>query len=39
MDIHIICVPEGEDKEKAAGSFFKEIMAKNFLNQGKETDI
>ena len=38
-NIHVIGVAEEEEKEKRAGSLFKEIMAENFHNLGKETDI
>ena len=30
---------EGEERDKGAESVFDEIMAENFLNLGKETDI
>ena len=36
--ICIIGVPE-EEKEKGADNLFKEIIAENFPNQGKETDF
>lgn len=37
--IHIIEVPEEEEREKGTGNLFQEIIAENFPNQGKETDI
>ena len=38
-DIHIIGFPEGEEKRKGIEKVFEEIMADNFLNLKKETDI
>ena len=38
-NIHIIGVPEREEREKRAENLFEEIMAENFSNLGKETDI
>ena len=38
-NLHIIEVPEGEEREKGAESLFKETMTENFLNLGKERDI
>ena len=35
-NIHIIGVPEGEDKEKGTEKIFQEIIAENFPNMGKE---
>ena len=32
-------VPEGEEREKGSESLFKEIIAENFPNLGKELDI
>ena len=37
--IHIIRVPEGEEREKGPEKIFKKIIAKNFPNMGKETLI
>ena len=37
-NIHIIEVPEGEERGKVAENLFEEIVAKTFLNLGKETD-
>lgn len=31
--------PKGEEKEKGVEILFEEIMAENFYNVGKETDI
>lgn len=39
LDIRIIGIPQGEEREKEAESALKEIMAENFPNLGKETDI
>ena len=36
MNIHIIEVPEGEEREKGTEKIFQEIIAKNFPNMGKE---
>ena len=36
-NICIIGVPEGEEREKGPEKIFKEIIAKNFPNMGKET--
>ena len=36
-NIHIIGVPEGEDREKGPEKICEEIIAKNFPNTGKET--
>ena len=38
-NIRIIGVPEGEEREKGAENLFEEIMAENFPNLAKETDI
>ena len=38
-NIHIIGVPEGEEKEKGAEQTFEEIIAENFPKMGKETGI
>ena len=35
-NIHIIWVPEGEEREKETEKIFQEITAKNFPNIGKE---
>ena len=35
-NIHIIGVPEGEEREKGTEKIFQEIRAKNFPNMGKE---
>ena len=35
----VVGVPRGEEREKEAESLFREIMAENFPNLGKETDI
>ena len=37
--IRIIGIPEGEERKKGAGSLFKEIIAENFPNLGKELDL
>ena len=37
-NIHIIGVPEEEERGKVAQNLFEEIVAKTFLNLGKETD-
>ena len=34
--IHIIGVPEGEEREKGPEKIFKEIIDENFPNMGKE---
>ena len=38
-NIYIIGVPEGEEREKGVRNEFDEIMAENFPNVKKETDI
>ena len=35
-NIHIIGVPEGEEREKGPEKIFEEIIVKNFPNMGKE---
>ena len=35
-NIHIIGMPEGEEREKGTEKIFEEIIAKNFPNMGKE---
>ena len=35
-NIHIIGVPEGEEREKGPENIFEEIMVKNFPSMGKE---
>ena len=37
-NLHIIAIPEGEEKEKEIENIFEEIMAENFPHL-KETDI
>ena len=37
-NLHIIGIPEGEEKENGIETIFEEIMAENFANL-KETDI
>ena len=37
--IHITEIHEGEEREKKAGNLFEEIIAENFLNLRKETEI
>ena len=36
MNICIIGVPEGEEREKGPEKILKEIIAENFLSMGKE---
>ena len=36
-NIHIIGVPEGEEREKRSEKIYEEIIAENFPNMGKET--
>ena len=38
-NIHIIRVPEGEERQKVAENIIEGITAENFLNLGRETDI
>ena len=35
-NIHIIGMPEGEEREKGTEKIFQEIIAENILNMGKE---
>ena len=35
-NIHIIGVPEGEEREKGPEKIFENIIAENFCNRGKE---
>ena len=37
--IHIIRVPEGEEREKGPEKYFEEIMVENFPSMGKKTLI
>lgn len=37
INIHIIGMPEGEDREKGPDKLFEEIIAKNLPNVGKES--
>ena len=36
-NIHIVGVPEGEEREKETEKIFQEIIAKNFPHMGKES--
>ena len=38
-NICITGVPEGEEREKGSENLFEDIIAENFPNLGKETDI
>ena len=38
-NLHIIGVPEGEERKKGIKNLFEVIMAESFLNLKKETDI
>ena len=38
-NIHIIALPEGEERGKVAENIFKDIIPENVPNLGKETDI
>ena len=38
-NLHIIGIPEGEEKEKGIENIFEEIMAENFPNLKKENEI
>ena len=38
-NIRIIRVPEGGDRKKGTENLFEKIMAENFPNLAKETDI
>ena len=35
-NIHIIWVPEGEEREKGSKKIFEEVIVENFPNMGKE---
>ena len=35
-NIHIIGVPEGEERDKPSEKIYEEIIAENFTNMGKE---
>ena len=35
-NIHIIGVPEGEEREKGSEKIFEEVIAENFPNMGKK---
>ena len=37
MNIFIIGVPEGDEREKIPEKIFEDIIPENFLNMGKET--
>ena len=37
--MRIIDIPEGEEKQNGTGNLFKEIIAENFPNLGKEQEI
>lgn len=37
INIHIIEVPEGEEKEKGPEKVYEEIITENMFNMGKET--
>ena len=39
INVHITRVPEGEEREKGAENIFEGVIAENFPNLGKETDI
>ena len=39
FNIHIIRVPEGEEKEQETGNLFERIMKENFPNLVKEIDM
>ena len=39
MNMYIMKVPEEEEREKREESLFKEIVAGNFLNLGKDMAI
>ena len=39
VNLHIIGILEGEEREKGIEHVFEEFMAENFLNLKKETDI
>ena len=38
-NIRIMGIPEGEERERGTESLFKEIIAENFPNLGKEQEI
>ena len=38
-NLHITGIPEREEREKGSESIFEDIVAENFPNSGKETDI
>ena len=38
-NIHIIEVPEGEEREQEIGNLFEKVMTENFPNLVKETDM
>ena len=38
-NIHIIRVPEGKERKKEAENIIEDIIAENFPNTGKETDV
>ena len=38
-NIHLMGVPEGEEKEQEIGNLFEKIMKENFLNLVKEIDM
>ena len=38
-NIHIIGVPEGDERQKGTEKIFQEIIAKNFPNMGKEPSL
>ena len=38
-NLHIIGIPEGKEREKGIENVFEEIMAENFPNLKRETDI
>ena len=38
-NLHIIWIPEGEERKKGIETVFEEIMPENFPNLKKETDI
>ena len=39
IHIHIIGVPEAEEKEQEIGNLFEKLMKENFLNLVKEIDM
>ena len=38
-NLHILGIPEGEEREKGIENVFEEIVAENFPNLKEETDI